>query len=209
MNWKASEFEQLLTEYVRTVCGITSTWNPIDDPEVKHPIISDVIGVAGEYGLSHGGNLEPKITRLKTTDKGGEGIDIELHGGSYNDRKQKAVVSFLCEADFTGNEGYDDEEDKRRARSMSRRAEDKDDDDDDDEKSPENRYKQDEKNAIQFVSYGEEGEGKDRLDVLRLNWRTKYACEKSAEEGGGAGDDDSEEKAGWGFFTWFILLYVV
>lgn len=186
-----------------TVCGVTKTWNPIDDPNVEHPLISDVVGVAGAYDLAHGGALDPMITRLKTSNKDAEGIDIELHGGRHNDLKQKAVVSFICDAEWTGNEGY--EEDRRR--SLNKRKEDEDDDDDDngdgDEKDPSERYKQDPKNAIQFVSYGQEGDGKDKMDVLRLTWKTKYACENVDH-----GDDDAPKKAGWGFFTWFILMCV-
>lgn len=48
-----------------------------------------------------------------------------------------------------------------------------------------------------FVSYGApEGE---ETDVLRLEWRTRHACE----------DDVSGEKGKgghWGVFTWFILM---
>ena len=181
------------------VCGITKTWNPIDDPEVEHPIISDVIGVAGEYTLGHGGALDPKITRLSTSEKDLEGIDIELHGGRYNDRKQKAVVSFLCEKDWSGNEGF--EEEKKRLR---RADDDNDDDDEEDDNQPGDgeRFKQDSKNALQFVSYAEEGEGKDRMDVLRLDWRTKFAC----EEYDGGDDEPTKKEGGWGFFTWFILM---
>ena len=178
------------------VCGITKTWNPIDDPDVEHPIISDVIGVAGEYTLGHGGALDPRITRLSTSEKDLEGIDIELHGGRYNDRKQKAVVSFLCEKDWSGNEGY--EEEKKRLR----RADDDEEEDDDDQPGDGERFKQDPKNALQFVSYAEEGEGKDRMDVLRLDWRTKHAC----EEYDGGDDEPTKTEGGWGFFTWFILM---
>jgi len=177
------------------VCGVIQTWNPIDDPDVEHPIIDNVISVAGEYTLGHGAALDPKITRLKTSDKNLEGIDIELHGGRYKDRKQKAVVSFLCEKDWTGNEGYEAE--KKRPRRAG------DDDEDDDEPHSGDRFQQDPKNALQFVSYVEESEGKERMDVLRLDWRTKYACEKYEE-----GDDDAPVKTegSWGFFTWFILM---
>lgn len=48
-----------------------------------------------------------------------------------------------------------------------------------------------------FVSYGApDGE---ETDVLRLEWRTRHACE----------DDVSGEKGKgghWGAFTWFILM---
>lgn len=53
--------------------------------------------------------------------------------------------------------------------------------------------------SLSYVSYGDV-EGKERVQVLRLNWKTKYACEDFTEDDGG-------KKAGWGFFTWFILMY--
>lgn len=149
--------------------------------------------------MSHGGALEPQITRLKLEDNDLEGLEIELNGGRYNDRKQRAVVSFVC-SDMTGNEGNADVEDKKQLR-----VRDDDDDDgedgDDDEKKPSDRFKQNPNSALQFVSYGEENVGKEKYDVLRLEWKTKAACENS--EGG---SDDTTKKTGWGFFTWFILL---
>lgn len=186
------------------VCGITKTWDPESDPNAENPVITDVIGVAGEI-MSHGGHLDPKLTRLKTSDKDIEGVDMELHGGIFNDEKQKAVISFICDREWTGNEGY--EEDKRRA--LGRRDDDDDnngdsdsDGDGDGQKDPSDRYKQDSKSALQFVSYQGEDEGKNRMHVLRLTWKTKYACE-SLDRG-----DDGAKTAGWGFFTWFILMYV-
>lgn len=188
------------------VCGITKTWNPLDDPNAEHSIINDVIGVAGEYVLGgHGGSLDPKITRLKTADHtDAEGIDIELHGGRYDHLKQKAVMSFLCDKHWTGNEGYGDDD----KRSVKRRDADEDDDDDDDGNDGNapgdtERYKQDSKNAVQFVSYEKEEEGKEKMGVLRLTWKTKYACESFD---GGDDEDDGAKTAGWGFFTWFILM---
>lgn len=192
----------ILTISFSIVCGVATSWNPIDDPNAERSIISDVIGVAGEYGLSHGGSLDPKATRLKTSDVDAEGIDIELHGGRHNDRKQKAVVSLICDKKMTGNEGFDKD---NQVKSVVRRDDDdKDDDNDDgddngDKDGP--RYVQDPNNALQFVSYGEVDEGKDRIDVLRLKWRTQYACEDFE----GHGDEDTK-KSGWGFFTWFILM---
>jgi len=45
--------------------------------------------------------------------------------------------------------------------------------------------------TLKYLSY-EEG-------VLKLEWRTKQACEQQA---GGDGDGGSH----WGFFTWFIIM---
>ena len=47
--------------------------------------------------------------------------------------------------------------------------------------------------SLKYLSY----EG----DVLKLEWRTKQACEQQAG-GGGGGDGGSH----WGFFTWFIIM---
>jgi len=53
-------------------------------------------------------------------------------------------------------------------------------------------------NSLTFVSYGPV-EGRENMEVLRLDWRTKYACEDFE-------DDADGKKGGWGFFTWFILM---
>ena len=59
--------------------------------------------------------------------------------------------------------------------------------------------KQDDGKSLTFVSYGAIDE---KTDVLRLNWRTKYACEDFEDD-----DDDSSNKSShWGFFTWFIIM---
>lgn len=132
---------------------------------------------------------------MKSKDSDVEGVDIELHGGRFDGRKQKAVVSFICDKDVSGNEG-NESDDKRRKR-------DKDDEKDGDDKDNGDRYVQDPKNSLQFVSYQFEEDGKNSMDVLRLKWKTKYACEEVSDD-----DDDKSgtKKASWGFFTWFILM---
>lgn len=161
-----------------------------------HPTTEKVIPVAGEFGVSgHGGSLDPMITRLKTSNADTEGVEIELHGGRFDDLKQKAVISFICDKEWTGNEGHEeDDNDKKGKRADGEK---------DDDKGDKDRYKQDPKNALQFVSYQFEEDGKNSGDVLRLNWKTKYACENALND-----DDDNtgSKKAGWGFFTWFILM---
>ena len=169
-----------------TVCGVVSSWNPADDPDKKHVEIENVIPVAGNFETSTGQGLSPVITRLKSQDANADGLQIELSGGTYNKLKQKAVIQLQCDLDRTGNE-------QRR-----KRAEASDDDDDDKDKSGQDESPS--TSSLQFVSYGEV-EGKERTQVLRLNWRTKYACEDFTE------DDGSDKKTGWGFFTWFILMY--
>lgn len=113
------------------------------------------------------------------------------------------MISLICDRTKSGNEGFDEE--GFGGRVLRRRDDDDDDngdndaDGDDGDKSP--RYKQDPNNALQFVSYGEVDDGKGRMDVLRLSWRTRYACEEFEGD-----DDEPSKQAGWGFFTWFILM---
>lgn len=117
------------------------------------------------------------MSRLKAEDTNTDGLQIELNGGNYNKLKQRAVLQLQCDKDRTGNE-------EKRKRD--------DDEDEDEEPAP---------SSLSFVSYGKL-EGKEQVEVLRLNWKTKYACEDYA-------DSDQARKTGWGFFTWFILMYVL
>jgi hypothetical protein len=38
------------------------------------------------------------------------------------------------------------------------------------------------------------------VDILKLDWYTKYACESQKEE------DDAAKSGQWGFFTWFLIM---
>merc|ERR1712039_49430 len=53
--------------------------------------------------------------------------------------------------------------------------------------------------SIKFVSFKNEGE--DQIKVLRLNWKTKYAC-----EGAKAAPPPPKKTSSWGFFTWFLII---
>jgi len=154
--------------------------------------VSDVYPIAGELSDVDGGKpLNAKWDRLKTSkanaDVGKEGLRLELHGGfrkeNGKNRPQKAIVELVCDRTRTGLEnlpkpedGYDE--------VVRRRDEEKAGDDG----TP----------SLEFTGYTSEEE----IDVLRLNWRTEYACEDSK-------DKENKSKSGrWGFFTWFIIVYV-
>lgn len=166
------------------------------------PYLDTVVPIAGEYTTSHGANrgLDPKFTRLKGSAGNSderEGILVELHGGKYPDDSsgvtQKAIIEFLCDKDVTGNEGFEDEKsivDATQYQSMQKRA-------DDDEGKPE-LPDLDKGKSLEFRSYKLE----DETQVLRLRWKSKYACEGMADSGGGS----SDKTKGWGFFTWFIII---
>ncbi|KAL8984716.1 MAG: hypothetical protein Q9205_001405, partial [Flavoplaca limonia] len=66
-------------------------------------LIEHVIPIAGRYTLGAGTELDPEITRLKTSssasDREKEGFRLALHGPKYPEKngvKQKAVIEFLC-----------------------------------------------------------------------------------------------------------------
>ncbi|SLM37818.1 Autophagy-related protein 27 [Lasallia pustulata] len=131
--------------------------------------------IAGDYPHTSGRSLDPKWQRLKPASSG---IRLEMHGGKLpppHGRKQMAVIDFLCPAAAAETAAATDGE--------------------------EGEGDGEEGAGLRFVGYGpaEEEEGKE-TDVLRLEWRTRYACEGSIGKGG-------EGKGGhWGFFTWFILM---
>lgn len=108
-----------------------------------------------------------------------------MNGGIYAGRKQAAVVDFLCDPNLTGLEGKFDPEDKykdAKKRGLEER-------DVDGETT---------KSSLRYVFYGADPENPSS-DLLKLEWRTKEACESDASNG---------SKGSWGFFTWFILMYV-
>jgi hypothetical protein len=45
--------------------------------------------------------------------------------------------------------------------------------------------------------------------ILRLDWRTKYACPTTAENPPEKDDPDtgSQDSKHWGFLTWLIIMY--
>ncbi|KAF9639176.1 Mannose-6-phosphate receptor binding protein [Lasiodiplodia theobromae] len=206
------------------VCGVTTSYNPADNTSA----ITKVVPIAGNFAASSGGQADPRWTKLKGSDSNAdaekEGLRLELKGGKYpfhsrKGTKQKALIEFICDRNRTGTETdldnrdtIDEEDDKKKVEDKMRRrmaklqareenekegddeggdSDDDDDDDDDDNKT-------DKSKALQFVSYKME----DDLDVLRLTWYTKYACEDGGDSGSGPGGKSEH----WGFFTWVIII---
>ncbi|KAH0543264.1 hypothetical protein FGG08_002428 [Glutinoglossum americanum] len=166
------------------VCGIERTINEGDNSNT----ISKVIPIAGEF-LHENRPLDPHWTRLKSSpshsDSEKEGLRGEFHGGKYNGRKQKAIVEFLCDSTTDGNDGADEGDDGK---------------DDGDAEERRLRIREDEKekdSSLKFLSYKPLSPDSEE-DVLRLEWRTKHACEDEKNSDGSSGH--------WGFFTWFIII---
>ena len=178
------------------VCGIERIYE--DDGT---SVVREVIPIAGEYAVSDGRHLDAKFTRLKGSesndDSKKEGVRGELHGGMWEKKKQKAIIEFLCDADFEGTEGFGDDSramDIGEFGGMSKR-EDEGDDGEDNRELPD----LDKGKALQFKRYDTD---KDDISVLRLEWKTKYACEDAAPPK----KDPSNKAKGWGFFTWFLII---
>lgn len=135
-----------------------------------------------------------------------------MHGGMYpfddrkNGRKQKAVVEFICAPERTGLEGEDgageeEEKEKEEDGEENKRRKTRRDDEDDGE----GKEKEDDGRSLRFISYGR-AEDDDDIDVLRLEWLTKHACDGGAADDGGSEETKSRH---WGFFTWFIIVSVI
>lgn len=170
----------------------------------------DMIDIAGTYKSHSGRTIDAQFELLRNSasnsDAGREGIRAFLHGGHYpfEDKKggtdQRAIIEFVCDKEREGLEG-DEKDDGEHMPD-----EDKDKDGDEDE-GPERRLRrQDEGNkgkcedsdaSLRFCGYEIEKTKKDKeIQTLRLEWRTKYACEDTPADNGGH----------WGFFTWFIII---
>lgn len=169
-----------------------------------------------------GATLDPVATRLSTSSADGDkdkvGVRLVLQGGHYNGRKQKAVVEVLCDDKLEGTEGeWKSDELGIPTPPSVKAAEDGKDKDD----AP-HQLKKDGA-ALIWDSYGPSEEDPKNMDVLKLTWKTKHACEKRSEGGSGGGDkggsggrggsgDGDKDKGGqdeskhWGFFTWMIIL---
>ena len=104
---------------------------------------------------------------------------MEMHGGKYDKKKQKAVIEFLCSKNGDGATEKNDEDEG----------------DDDEKKTSKEIVDDGEGGRIKLLSYEDvEGEG-----VLRLQWNTKYACENVEGEA-------PDKAGGWGFFSWFFFM---
>lgn len=199
---------------LHTVCAIESDYNPADNTST----IRKVVPIAGEYASSNGRPLEPVLTRLKNSashgDTSKEGVRVELNGGRYpfdktSGRSQKAIIEFTCDTNRTGLEGLQGDSREKieyedTKASVNARAEDEDKRGDDEKKGDDEKDDKDvekEQPSLTFYSYNIEGEGKKQVEVLRMIWKTKYACEGQTEH-----DPSGSKSSHWGFFTWFLIM---
>ncbi|RKL01026.1 hypothetical protein BFJ68_g12525 [Fusarium oxysporum] len=187
------------------VCGITHL---LKSGEKETDEITNVIAIAGNLENVGGSRFDATPTRLKTSDstsdKDKEGVRLVLTGGrdplkgDIKKTDQKAIIEFLCDPKKEGTEGEWVTSDQYEKRADDDKKEGDGDDKDDGESMIEHQLKHDNASLI-WDSFDVE----EKARVLRLTWYTKYACEKS-EDNGGSGDDDSSSSH-WGFFTCAFL----
>ncbi|KAI2632608.1 autophagy-related protein 27 [Hypomontagnella submonticulosa] len=184
--------------------------------------------IAGDLENHGGGPLDPEVTRLSTSDSNEDskkqGVRLVMKGGfAYTDsgdkRSQRTIIEFVCDPKRDGTEGeYDPADDKYetnpdalfpRTSPLLYRAEDDnegdgdkgDDSEDDGNNGPPKEVQLGLKSdpSLIFDSYKPMDEGSS-VDVLRLTWYSKYACEKRDDE------PDEQPSPHWGFFTWVVIL---
>lgn len=196
------------------VCAIQRDIDPEKEGKDAETV-SGVIPIAGELADLGGKPLDYKATRLKTSDSTADakkiGVRLLLQGGAYpledkpsERREQRAIIELLC-SDKAGLEDEWTPEDKYEVGDSSApwlgRREDEKEDDPETPHSGEHQLLKSKDAPLIFESYGPLSDDKN-IDVLRLTWHTKYACEEQAQDD----EEPNEESKHWGFFTWLVIL---
>jgi len=201
-----------IRENIDLATGGNSTITPID--------------IAGTYTTQTGRGIDAKFENLGNSksnqDAGREGVRATLNGGRFPfDSKregvnQRAIIEFVCDKERSGLEGdeKDDSPHQDDGKDDEKDGDNKDDKKEGDDKKKEGDDKKDGKlrrreeksknkcedtdNSLRFCGYQMENEDKDKkVQTLRLEWRTKYACLDAPSPDGGSH---------WGFFGWFFII---
>jgi hypothetical protein len=201
------------------VCGIREN---IDLSKDDNSTITP-IDIAGSYTTQNGRKIDAKFENLghskSNKDAGLEGVRATLNGGRFPfDSKregvnQRAIIEFVCDKERSGLEGDEMDksphEDGDNDDKGDNEGDSKDDKKEDSDKKVESLKRREENskgkcedndNSLRFCGYEVETEGKDqKVQTLRLEWRTKYACADAPSPDGGSH---------WGFFGWFFIMSV-
>ena len=191
------------------MCGIREDFNlGNDDNSTITPI-----SIAGTYKTQSGRDIDANFQLLRdsksNSDAGREGVRAELHGGRlpFDDKKngvdQQAIIEFVCDKERSGLEG--DEKDG------TEHEDDPKDGDSEKEQTPDQKEEslqrredsnkgkcEDSDRSLRFCGYETEHVKDKTIKTLRLEWRTKYACENAPR-----GEDASTSM---GFFGWFFIM---
>lgn len=213
--------------YFHVVCAIKRTGDGVDE---AIPIAGDLKGYGGSdldpevTRLSTSdSNSDSQKQGVRVVMKGG--FYTTPSGGK---RAQRAIIEFVCKEKLNGTEGeWNPEDDKyengddpaegeesfesRSTNPLLYRAEDDKEGDGgegdgnggdggDDEPPKEVQLGIENDPSLIFNSYAPMDDDSN-IDVLRLTWLSKYACEKRDDDG-----SDEQPNPHWGFFTWLVIL---
>ncbi|KAF2757118.1 hypothetical protein EJ05DRAFT_511854 [Pseudovirgaria hyperparasitica] len=196
------------------ICGVKYLINP------SGAIVDEVVSVAGQFASSYGGHQDAKWTRLKDSDSHEDskkdGLRLEMNGGRHpmegsGGTPQRALIEFICDPDVDGLDGLGETDPHFKSpKAKNRRDDDGGDDDNNDNENnggdndgdddSDDGDQQDDSRPLKYKSYERELPGGKKMDVLRLEWHTKYACENAER------DVPKKSNGSWGFFTWFIVV---
>jgi hypothetical protein len=186
-----------------TVCAITHRW---DVKENKATAVERVIPIVSGDEKA----ITWEATKLAASGDKKEGLKLTLTGAStYQQRKQRAVIEFRCDANLVGTENEWESIDKYKpAGGKEKREEKKEENKNGDESTPEKQLKKDGA-ALVWEGYRREKDdsGSGEMDTLYLTWYTKHVCDQAAEQPKQPENGGGESKH-WGFFTWFYFLWV-
>ncbi|EED22165.1 autophagy protein Atg27, putative [Talaromyces stipitatus ATCC 10500] len=166
-----------------------------------------VLPIAGYENSLGGGSKDIETTLLKSIDPATEGIRVKISGGTIPEPELKkkypasAIIDFQCDPGRTGLEGLKNDDDLDQATDAKLRRR------DDGEKGDDGNNKDGDENnkpqtpSLTFQSFSLENEN----FILRLDWKTKYACEDYKRDNPGSGSGNSSS-GHWGFFTWLIII---
>jgi hypothetical protein len=188
---------------VNLVCALRETIHFDEDTNNTFTPIE----IAGSFA-SDGRQLDERFELLRNSkshaDSEREGFRAELHGGNFAKIDNQAIIEFVCDRNRTGLEENEIDDGKKEPDSGDG-DEGKDGDKEKDDKGQSLRRRGedsacgDSNASLRFCKYGiDELEAGKKIRTLRLEWRTKYACEDTPAEPG--------ESSSWGFFTWFIIM---
>jgi hypothetical protein len=204
------------------VCGIREN---IDLSKDDNSTITP-IDIAGTYTTQNGRKMDATFEALSKSksnaDAGREGVRATLNGGRFpfDSKKeginQRAIIEFVCDKERSGLEGGEKDDSPHEDGDGDDKGDDKKDGDkkDGDKKDGDKKEGDDKKegkreesrkgkcedndHSLRFCGYEMETEKKDeKVQTLRLEWRTKYACEDAPPVDGGSH---------WGFFGWFFIM---
>lgn len=203
----------------------------LGDPKLDD--FNEAWAIAGELQQYGGGPLDNEAVYLPTSDSNADaerdGVRIVMKGGWHTGsngqkRQQRSIIEFVCDKDLEGTEGEwkaedeyipgDDEPAERRslaALSFEAAADDGDKDGDKGEGGGGDKVDKpiqlgdNKTQALIFNSYGPL-DTDTNIDVLRLTWKTKHACQKRDGDSSPSKPGEDKPSSHWGFFTWMVIL---